>query len=64
MYPKQYKVTLAYPIEVVVNASDQYEAEEEARPYAMDILEDMIKAHDQSDGEFELMDVQLIVEDE
>ena len=64
MYPKQYKVTLAYPIEVTVNASDQYEAEDEARPYALDILEDLFKAHDQDNGEFELLDVQLITEEE
>jgi len=62
--PKQYKVTLGYPIEVVVQASDKYEAEDEARPYALDILQDIFDAHDQGDGEFELLQVELITEDD
>ena len=63
--PKQYKVTLGYPIEVVVQASDKYEAEDEARPYALDILQDIFDAPGRKrDGEFELLQVELITEDD
>jgi hypothetical protein len=64
MYPKQYKVTLGYPIEVMVTAHTRAEAEDEARPYALEVLEDIFKQHDQSNGEFELIEVELITEDE
>jgi hypothetical protein len=62
--PKRYKVTLGYPIEVVVTADTRTAAEDEARPYALEILEDLFKAHDQSNGDFELIEVELMTEDE
>jgi hypothetical protein len=62
--PKQYRVTLGYPIEVIVQASDRDEAEAEARPHALGVLHDIFEAHDQGDGEFELLNVELITEDD
>ena len=57
--PSNYRVVLSMPIEVEVMAKSRDEAEDEARPYAFEVLQDMMKARDLNARDFELTDMEI-----
>jgi hypothetical protein len=60
-FPKKapYRVVLAMPIEVEVMAADRDEAEDEARPHAFEVLQQLMAAKDLDDREFEVLSMEI-----
>ena len=60
-FPKKslYRIVLATPIEVEVEAESRDEAEDEARPHAFEMLKDFIDAHDLSGRDFEVLETEI-----
>ena len=54
-----YRVVLAMPIEVEVMAADRDEAEDEARPHAFEVLQQLMAAKDLDDREFEVLSMEI-----
>ena len=60
-FPKKslYRIVLAMPIEVEVEAVSRYEAEDEAWPHAFEMLQDFMDSHDLSGKDFEVLETEI-----
>ena len=60
-FPKEslFRVVLSMPIEVEVMAEDRDAAEDEARPLAFEMLQQLMNARDLDANEFELTEMEI-----
>ena len=57
--PSNYRVVLSMPIEVEVMAKSRDAAEDEARPLAFEMLQQLMNARDLDANEFELTEMEI-----
>ena len=60
-FPKEslFRVVLSMPIEVEVMATDRDAAEDDARPHAFEMLQEMIEARDVGPRDLELTEMEI-----
>ena len=54
-----FRVVLAMPIEIEVEAENRDEAEDDARPHAFEMLKEMIEARDVGPRDLELTEMEI-----